>query len=241
MDDQPGASVDGNPFLPRCRILVRMPASAYRTVEIKPPSIRDETVIVLRAAVVIVIATWLYRENQSAPARTRSGGSAPAAERVAPPYQKLFAALPPDQQRMFRALHEGLLEAENVRSATGAWPSPATLAGQGVPPFAADPITDRARYVWTMREEANIVNYIGIPANPKLPAFLLLILEPAPGSPPDPTPNDEGHHRLTNGDVLHVSVWMHAPPAPLKSGLIAIPEATGWDQLLAGNTALPNQ
>ena len=209
------------------------PEPSIRTVRIEPPSIRGETSAVLRAAAMILIGTWLYLANASAPARGRV-----AAAPVTPPYQKLFADLPPQQQRMFRALHEGLIEAENVRSTSGAWPTPPTLADQGIPPFAADPITARERYTWTKRQDGNVINYIGIPATPAVPAFLLLVLEPAPGAPPDLTPSDELHHRLANGDVLHVSVWIHPEAQKLKDDLVVIPEAGGWTQLLAG-PALP--
>jgi hypothetical protein len=210
-------------------------------MEITPPSARREAANVLRMAAVILIVTWFYLANMANPrARPATGGTSNAGTDLAP-FQKLFPDLDPRGQRMFRALHEGLLEAENIRSATGTWPAVAVLAQGGIPPFAADPIADREKYAWTFRHEGIYVNYLGRPAAPNLPAFLLLIQEPTPGAPPDRTPNDEQHHRLTNGDVLHVSVWMHGDGAQVADGILSLPQTSGWTQLLAGSVspALP--
>ena len=202
-------------------------------MEITPPSARREAANVLRMAAVILIVTWVYLANMAAPRARRAAaaaGTAPA------PFQKLFPELDPRGQRMFRALHEGLLEAENIRSATGAWPAPAALAQRGIPPIPPPPLAGREKYVWSFRHEGILVNYLGRPAAPRLPAFLLLIQEPTPGAAPDSTPSDEQHHRLANGDVLHVSVWMHADGAKLADGLLGLPQTSGWTQLLAGSS-----
>jgi hypothetical protein len=198
-------------------------------MEIKPPSARREAANVLRMAAVILLATWVYLANTAAPRAGLAAGGGLIA------YQKLFRNLDPQEQRMFRALHEGLLEAENARSASGAWPAPATLAGQGIPPFAADPILSRERYAWTFHQEGNLVNYLGLPAAPHLPAFLLTIQEPTPGAPIDTAPNDEQHHRLADGEVLHVAVWMHGEGTKVSDSLFRQPESAGWTQLLAGS------
>jgi len=198
-------------------------------MEITPPSARREAANVLRMAAVILLATWVYLANTATP---RAG---PAAGQGLVAYQKLFANLEPREQRMFRSLHEGLLEAENVRSSSGSWPAPAALAAQGIPPFAADPIASRETYTWTLHREGNLVEYLGLPAGANLPAFLLSIQEPTPGATPDTAPNDEQHHRLAGGEVLHVAVWMHADGAKLSDSLYSQPESTGWTQLLAGS------
>ena len=200
-------------------------------MEIEPPSARREAANVLRLAAVILLATWVYLAHTAAP---RTASAAGRADLVS--YQKLFRDLSPHEQRMFRALHEGLLEAENLRSAGGAWPTPAALAEQGIPPFAADP-TERERYTWTLHHEGILLNYLGLPRAPGRPAYLLFVQEPTPGAPPDRAPNDEEHHRLANGEVLHVSVWLHAPGAKLGDVLYGLPEADGWTQLLAGAAA----
>jgi hypothetical protein len=199
-------------------------------MEITPPSARREAANVLRMAAVILLVTWVYLANTAAPRAGLAAGQGLIA------YQKLFRNLDPQEQRMFRALHEGLLEAENVRSAGGAWPAPATLAGQGIPPFAADPIASREKYAWTLHQEGNLVDYLGLPAAAHLPAFLLSIQEPTPGAPLDTAPNDEQHHRLAGGEVLHVAVWMHAEGSKLSDALYRQPESAGWTQLLAGSS-----
>jgi len=206
-------------------------------MEIKPPSARREAANVLRMAAVILLVTWVYLANTANTAVTRAGA---AAQPGLVSFQKLFRDLGARDQRMFRALHEGLLEIENLRGATGTWPVPSTLAEQGIPPFAADPIVHE-KHNWTFHHEGILVNYLGLPAAPDQPAFLILVQEPTPGAPPDRAPNDEEHHRLVSGDVLHVSVWMHGDGSKLPDALVGLPEADGWTQLLAGSSPPPAQ
>ena len=112
----------------------------------------------------------------------------------------------PADQRVFRELQEGLLEAERIRAQTGRWPDVATLAAEGIPPLR--PIRRRkSTYKWTSVRQDWVTNYLGVPSDPSRPAWVLVILEPEPGAPPDPAPNDETHHRLTDGTTLHVSIW----------------------------------
>ena len=88
--------------------------------------------------------------------------------------------------------------------------------------------------------EGILVNYLGLPAAPKEPAYLILVQEPTPGALPDRAPSDEEHHRLANGDVLHVSVWKHdnsGKGGKLSEALVGLPEADGWTQLLAGSSS----
>jgi hypothetical protein len=287
---------------------------AVRTVEIAPPSARAETWNVLRAAALIVLATWIYIADTAAPAGSGLGGAAPGAARAVfraagrggprgpggpgglgsiagdaardlMPYQRLFRGLGGEDQRLFRELQEGLLEAENVRSSTRRWPAPGTLADRGVPPFAdAAGRGGRRFYRWQLRQEGPIVNYLGVPADRRDPAFLLLVQEPDPGAPAQGSPpggpaggagpaqgsrgiagvagvagaqaTDEVHHRLADGTLLHVSVWRReAPAAPAAAvgagaagpsagaddpgrdpGVIAVPYARGWTQVLVGAT-----
>ena len=54
---------------------------AVRTVEIAPPSARAETWNVLRAAALIVLATWIYIADTAAPAGSGAGGAAPGSPR----------------------------------------------------------------------------------------------------------------------------------------------------------------
>jgi hypothetical protein len=256
--------------------------SAVRTVEIGPPSARAETWNVLRAGALIALVTWIYVADTTAPAGSGAGldrgaGAAAASVAVAArgttaaatatevrgaegrdllPYQRLFRTLEGEDQRLFRELQEGLIEAENVRSSARRWPAPAALAAQGIPPFAGAPGRGgRRNYRWQLRQEGLIVNYLGMPADARDPAFLLLVQEPDPQAAASGVlaqTTDEVHHRLADGTLLHVSTWMHpapgAPPLPVLNprgvadaprgdpGLIAEPYARGWIQLLIGAT-----
>lgn len=196
-----------------------------RTVEIRPPSLRDETTIVVRLAVVIVAIVGFYLANTAwdAGRSTRTGGLLP--------YQTLVSDADGPAQRMFRALQEGLLEAERGRTALGGWPAIDTLAEQGIPPFASDPTARGPAYRWTLTRRGTFINYRGTPSAADAPAWLLHIQEPYPGAPPDPSPEDEEHHRLPGNFVLHVSVWTHADAAGLSPALVQVPQAEGWIQL----------
>jgi hypothetical protein len=288
---------------------------AVRTVEIAPPSARAETWNVLRAVVLIVLATWIYIADTAAPAGSGAGGAtagaatagaATAGEATAGwravsgaggrggpgglgeddardlmPYQRLFRGLGSDDQRLFRELQEGLLEAENVRASTRRWPAPGVLAARGIPPFADGAGRGGRRlYRWQLRQEGPIVNYLGLPADRRDPACLLLVQEPDPGAPAEGSPaggpaggggpaqgaraiagvagtagapaTDEVHHRLADGTLLHVSVWFRGAPSAGGSGaagpsvaaddpgrdpgVIAVPYARGWTQVLVGAT-----
>jgi hypothetical protein len=140
---------------------------------------------------------------------------------------------------MFRELQEGLLEAEAVRGQVGSWPSPSTLADQGVPPFAPDP-TRHVPYDWTLTTGGIFVNYLGVPRDDATaPAWLLLVQEPVPGVPPDQNFEDEEHHRLGSA-MLHVSTWVHADGRKVPLHIVRMPQAEGWTQLYAvGPSARP--
>jgi hypothetical protein len=206
-------------------------AGEARTVEILPPSIRRETLVVGQIAVIVVAAVALYLANT---AWSPSAGQTRVSDLM--PYQALVRDRPSNDQRMFRELQEGLLEAERVRSATGGWPAPAALAAQSIPPFAPDP-TRPENYVWTVTQHGTFVNYRALPSVTGVPAWLLLIQEPDKGAPPDPAKEDEEHHRLSDGSMLHVSIWTHADGTDLPAHFISLPQVEGWTQLRAGPPA----
>jgi len=205
--------------------------SGIRTVEIRPPSLRAETTMVARMAVVIAALVGFYLANTAW--NTSSG--VPRADNLLP-YQVLMRDRPAADQRMFRELQEGLLEAERLKSSTGSWPEPSALAADGIPPFAPDPTARGAAYIWTVLKRGTYSNYRGTPATAGAPAWLLLIQEPTPDAPPDPSPEDEEHHRLSSTVMLHVSVWVHADGATLGNSLTLVrtPQAEGWTQVRAG-------
>jgi hypothetical protein len=202
-----------------------------RRVEIRPPSLRTETINVLWLAGAIIAAAAVYLLRP-----VDAGGQASTAQRSLLPYQVLVQDVPSGEQRVFRELQEGLLEAERVRSATGRWPEPSALAGDGVPPFAPDPTAKDTACRWRVLNQGVFTNYLGIPSTPEAPAWLLVIREPELGSAPDLAPNDEEHHRLADGTVLHVSVWNVPERSRTSGGLVAVqrPELEGWRQLRVG-------
>jgi hypothetical protein len=210
--------------------------ASVRRVEIRPPSVRSETMNVLRAAgaIIILVAVYLIR-----PASDRGRATSPQRDLL--PYQTLVRDVPAIEQRVFRELQEGLLEAERVRSETGKWPEVAALAADGIPPFAADP-TEKTPCRWRMLSQGMFTNYFGVPSAQDAPAWLLVIREPELGSAPELTPNDEEHHRLTDGTVLHVSIWTVPERSRTSGGLLAVqrPELEGWRQLRVGFPA-PSQ
>lgn len=203
------------------------------TVEIRPPSVRDETLNVIKAsaAIIVLVAGYLFRPAMLGGAD--SGSVSRAANLL--PFQALVRDVPGADQRMFRELQEGLLEAERIRDTTGKWPDAAALAAEGIPPFGQDPTRQTASYRWSTLIQGTTLNYLGIPNTSSAPAWLMVVIEPEPGAPPDPAPNDETHHRLSDGTTLHVSIWS-TPERHRTSGFTAmpLPQNEGWTQLLIG-------
>jgi hypothetical protein len=206
--------------------------STIRDVPIEPPSIRAELGSVIRVAMAIVVGVWLYLSS------TLTGVT--TAQRNLLPFQTTIENRPPLEQRMFRELQEGLLESEARRSTMGAWPDVGSLATDGVPPFAVDPTEKGAKYRWQMTKVGTYVNYLGIPNQPDAPAWLVLISEPEPGAPPDLAKEDEEHHKLLDGTMLHVSTWSHPDGVRLNVGFERLPQAEGWTQLYVVGPAQTN-
>jgi hypothetical protein len=200
-------------------------AEAIRQVAVTRLTAQEEIANVVRGAASVVVLVWIYL------AATLGDGS--DARRSLLPYQSLIQTQNTRDQRMFRELQEGLLEAELMRSSEGAWPLPTALADSGIPPFAFDPTAKGARYQWAQRQEGWIINYIGTPDRNDAPAWLLLIQEPQPGVPPDQLYEDEEHHKLIDGTMLHVSTWKHSSGAAAPERLITAPQIEGWQQLYA--------
>jgi hypothetical protein len=209
---------------------VSQAAPEIRRVRIEPLSMRTELGNVMRLAMAIVIGVWLYLASAL-------GGDG-TAQRNLLPFQALIETRTSAEQRMFREIQEGLLEAEARRSTTGAWPAVAALAAEGVPPFAADPTTT-GTYRWRLDRAGMSITYLGIPNQPGMPAWLLLVQEPEPGAPPDPAKEDEEHHRLIDGTKLHVSTWLHPDGNRVASGFVRLPQANGWTQLYVVGPARP--
>lgn len=208
---------------------VKSPEIGPRTVVVKPPSLRDETLAVLRTAGAIAFASYFgLALHRADPASPGSGLF---------PFQRLFRDLPSRDQRIFRQMQEGLLEAENVRSTKAPWPAVESLSAQGIPPFAPDPALG-TRYVWRRLSDGTITNYLGMPEDLARPAFLLFLQEP------DPDPGDvshlqmvtldEEHHRLGNGTIIHVGFWMREDTGSLSGQVVHSALNEGWKQILVG-------
>ena len=213
-----------------------MSGQTLRTVDITPPSVRAETLNVIKAAaaIVMIVAAYIFRPSFAGPS---TGIQLGEPELGLMPYQRLIRDASPAEQRIFRELQEGLLEAERFRAETGRWPDVTTLEAQGIPPFSSDP-TQKLSYEWTSVRQDWATNYLGVPADSSQPAWVLVILEPEPGAPADPAPNDETHHRLPDGTTLHVSIW-NLPEAKRRSGFAALrlPQNDGWTNWLVGSNA----
>ncbi len=201
-------------------------SAAIRHVQVVPLSARAELAHVVRVGLAIVVAATAYLSVHSSLFAGNPG------TRQLLPFQKLAMSRSESEQKMFVDIQEGLIEAENRRSTSGAWPTVAALAGDGVPPFAFDPTNRGARYSWTLVHEGAYVNYLGLPNRPHAPAWLLLVQEPEPGASSNLVREDQEHHRLLNGMMLQVSTWVRED-GRVAARLINTPQAEGWTELLA--------
>jgi len=200
-------------------------SASVEVVELRGPSDRGEGTWVLRASAAVAMLSLLCI--------ARVGPQARAAPQLAP-YQVRYVDLAPAERRIAAELREGLAEAERVRIQTGAWPSAAALAADGVPPFAADPLAPGLR--WSMRREGLTVNYLGESTGDG-PAYLIVVQEPMPGAGDPPgTPPDEIHHVLPDGTVLHVYSCVR-DRAPADAVVTGAPWLTGWKQIVVETAA----
>jgi hypothetical protein len=212
---------------------VTVAAPAAKRVQIEALSARTELGNVLRVAMAISVGVWMYLATNGATFQGRRSEL-----RNLLPFQLLIRDRPSSEQRIFRELQEGLLEAEARRAVDGKWPPIALLSNDGVPPFAPDPTARGSRYDWRLITAGTFVNYLGLPEQAGAPAWLVLVQEPEPGRPPDQTWEDEEHHRLANGPMLHVSTWLHAEGTRVADRIVRMPQAEGWMQLYAVGPAV---
>jgi hypothetical protein len=149
------------------------------------------------------------------------------------PYQMLARDLVSDDQAMFNLLKQSLLDAEAARAADRRWPAADALASlpRNAPGGDASRVSEA--YAWRQQTQGVITHYVGLPGRDvSAPAWMVAIREPEPGVPTDTAPNDEEHHRLPDGTVLHVSIWTHRFGGQLDPAFVAQPEAAGWTQVL---------
>lgn len=188
---------------------------------------------VARACIAIVIGTSMYLGTDSPIFRGE-----PMTGSSTLPFQEMVGTRPTPEQRTFRELQEGMLEAEIRRSETGVWPEPAAMAEEGVPPFTLDPTNKTGPYQWRLLVDGIYVNYVGLPERSGDPAWMVVISEPIPGAPPDLASEDEEHHRLIDGTMLHISTWVRTDGEPLREGVASAPANQGWTQLYAVSPSL---
>ena len=204
-----------------------VPERPNRTVEVGPPSKGNESVSVLLTSGAIVLVA-LY----AIAARTGLGARTEQADNL--PFQTLFQDLPGPEQRIVRELKEGFTEAKRIRAEQGAWPDPALLARDQIPPFAPDAL-DREGYRWSKKQERLLVNYLGTPGKEGSAEYLLVVQEPEPvgGETAAAGVVDEEHELLPDGKLLHVTYWRRkfaGGSAPIFSR----PEVEGWTQVRLG-------
>jgi hypothetical protein len=209
----------------------RRPPQTDRTVEVLPPSQSEEASWVFTTAAFVVLCVIYVVAFQRNDLRSGTAEQDPA--RALLPFQVLFRDLPNSEQRVFREMQEGVLEALRERGSKGSWPRVEALASAGVPPFAQD-VLDRAGLRWTLKRDGLIVNYLGVPATQgEAPAFLILVQEPDPvtGEKTSPTTAvDEEHQVLPDGTLLHVTYWKRAAPIAADR-TFADPANQGWLQI----------
>jgi hypothetical protein len=139
------------------------------------------------------------------------------------PYQTLVRNLVSSDQATFGDLQKNLIEIETERARTGHWPEAGGPAGPASP----------SSYTWIGNREGLFLNYLAIPSDDaSAAAWLLVIQEPDPAAVPDPAQNDEEHHRLPDGTVLHVSIWLHRFGEQVPRDFVRQPQTAGWAQVL---------
>lgn len=180
-----------------------------RVVEVRPPKAQREGLIVLGVAAGITLLSGAHIALFSAP-------HAQVAKRTG---EVLFIDLRFEQQRAFRELQEGLLEAERLRSDKGHWPTVQELSAEQIPPFAAGG--------WHSIETNQGLNYTGKAGET---TFLALIQEPGEWAAPGSVKLDEDHRQLRDGEMLHVSIWLSESTGPLDR-LILDPRSSGFTRI----------
>lgn len=176
-------------------------------------------VVALCAAIVVVIAVYLVLRSV-----LTEGGSLL-------PFQMLARDLVQADQEMFATLKARIGDLEAVRATTGRWPEPAGVPGLPRLPPGAEALG--GAYTWALRAQGLVVNYLARPAqSDSSAAWLVVYREPDPSAPADTARDDEEHHRLPDGTVLHVSLWTRRFGRQVSADFFPQPEGAGWTQVL---------
>lgn len=198
-----------------------------RTVVVEGPSALREAGRVAKGAFHIVLwsAVFIFSRAEAA------GDQVPIA-----PYEVRFADLETSEQRTFRAVQEGVGEAQRARERSGRWPTAASLAADAIPPFADDPL-DRAERTWSSSADdaARLVNYVGVPAAGREGStWIVIITEPDPAAaalpPTDVT--DDRHQSLADGTLVHIGVWLGPRLGELEPPVAFVNPGLGWRRVV---------
>jgi hypothetical protein len=74
---------------------------------------------------------------------------------------------------------------------------------------------------------------LGVPSDSGAPAWLVMVQEPDPSGPPELFQDDQDHHRLVDGTILHVSIWTRPDGVRVPLKAVQVPQNEGWTQLYA--------
>ena len=127
----------------------------------------------------------------------------------APSWQRPVCELTKERQRFHTQLRELARDAERARGSTGRWPAVAPL------------FPDK----WELRQQGHYLNYVGEHDGLR---WLILFIEPDARSAPENVPEDNEHHRLSDGTAIHVTVWTQPTSEPATERVTAFPAAEGW-------------
>jgi hypothetical protein len=122
----------------------------------------------------------------------------------APSWQRPVAELSEEQRRFYAGVRAFIRDAERARGSTQHWPADAA---------------------WALRQHRTSVNYVREDAGLR---WLVLVIEPDGRSPPENVPEDDEHHRLSDGTAIHVTVWTQPVSESATEHVTAFPAAEGW-------------
>ena len=127
----------------------------------------------------------------------------------APSWQRPVSELTTSQQEFFATLRALLRKAETERGANQKWPEAAGIFPEG----------------FKFEQQGIYVNYSGEREGLR---WLVLFIEPDPRFPAEKVPEDDEHHVLSDGTMLHVTVWTQPTSEPRSERVTAFPAAEGW-------------
>lgn len=127
----------------------------------------------------------------------------------APSWQRPVSELTATQQKFFGALREQLRKAESERSKNKTWPAATGVFPEG----------------FTLAQQGIYVNYSGESEGLR---WLVLFIEPDPRFGAEKVPEDDEHHVLSDGTMIHVTVWTQPISEPRPERVTAFPAAEGW-------------